>query len=116
MQEAERLCGRVAIMDEGKFIAEGTVAELVDRAALEHTVELDLVHPPSETLRKKMESFGVRLLPQGSYVLTGKTSTQSLPAILAMVVAEGNDVNELNVHRSDLGDVFLHLTGKALRD
>ncbi len=116
MQEAERLCGRLAIMDEGKFIAEGTVDELVERAALEHTVELDLVRAPSEALRKKLESFGARLLPEGSYVLTGKSSTQSLPAMLAMVVADGNDVHELNVHRPDLGDVFLHLTGKALRD
>jgi ABC-2 type transport system ATP-binding protein len=116
MQEAERLCGRLAIMDEGKFIAEGTVDELVEGAALEHTVELDLVRAPSEALRKKMESFGARLLPEGSYVLTGKSSTQSLPAMLAMVVADGNDVHELNVHRPDLGDVFLHLTGKGLRD
>jgi len=116
MQEAERLCGRLAIMDEGKFIAEGTVDELVESAALEHTVELDLVHAPTEALRKKMESLGARLLPGGSYVLTGKSSTQSLPAMLAMVVADGNDVHELNVHRPDLGDVFLHLTGKGLRD
>ncbi len=116
MQEAERLCTRIAIMDEGKFIAEGTVDELVDRAALEHTVELDLARPASAELRQKLESCGVRSLPEGQFVLTGKSSTQSLPAILAMVVADGNDVHELNVHRPDLGDVFLHLTGKGLRD
>ncbi len=116
MQEAERLCGRVAIMDEGKFIAEGTVDELVDRAALEHTVELDLVRPATEKLRQKLESLGGVSRPLGGYFFTGKSSSQSLPAILAMVVAEGNDVHKLNVHRPDLGDVFLHLTGKALRD
>ena len=116
MQEAERLCGRVAIMDEGKFIAEGTVDELVDRSALEHTVELDLARPASAELRQKLESLGVRSLPEGQFILTGKSSTQSLPAILVMVVADGNDVHELNVHRPDLGDVFLHLTGKGLRD
>lgn len=116
MQEAERLCERLAIMDEGTFIAEGTVAELVSQSALEHTVELDLVSPASRNLHGKLESFGARLLPEGSYVLTGKTSTQSLPAILATVVADGNDVHELKVHRPDLGDVFLHLTGKELRD
>jgi len=116
MQEAERLCERLAIMDEGRFIAEGTVAELVSQSALEHTVELDLVRPAGKNLHTKLESFGARWLPEGSCVLTGKTSTQSLPAILAMVVADGNDVHELEVHRPDLGDVFLHLTGKELRD
>ncbi len=116
MQEAERLCGRVAIMDEGKFIAEGTIDELVDRSALEHTVELDLVRPATEKLRQKLESLGGVSRPLGGYFFTGKSSSQSLPAILAMVVAEGNDVHKLNVHRPDLGDVFLHLTGKALRD
>lgn len=116
MHEAERLCGRLAIMDEGTFIAEGTVDELVAEAALEHTVELDLVHPANETLKQKLESFGARIRPLGGFLLTGESTTQSLPAILAMVVAEGNDVAMLNVHRPDLGDVFLHHTGKALRD
>ncbi len=116
MQEAERLCGRVAIMDEGQFIAEGTVDELVDRSALEHTVELDLVRPATEKLRQKLESLGGVSRSLGGYFFTGKSSTQSLPAILAIVVAEGNDVHKLNVHRPDLGDVFLHLTGKGLRD
>jgi len=116
MQEAERLCGRLAIMDEGRFIAEGTVDELVDGAALEHTVELDLVKPVTDTLQRKLDELGGVMRPLGGYFFTGKDSTQSLPAILAMVVAEGNDVHKLNVHRPDLGDVFLHLTGKALRD
>ncbi|MGH9323227.1 MAG: hypothetical protein ACRD3V_25510, partial [Vicinamibacteria bacterium] len=39
-----------------------------------------------------------------------------LPELLALVAAEGNEVEELQVHRPNLGDVFLHLTGKALRD
>jgi ABC-2 type transport system ATP-binding protein len=116
MQEAERLCGRLAIMDEGEFVAEGTVDELVDGAALEHTVELDLVQPPTDTLRAKLRELGGVERPLGGYFFTGKESTKSLPAILAMVVAEGNDVHKLSVHRPDLGDVFLHLTGKALRD
>ena len=116
MQEAERLCGRLAIMDEGKFIAEGTVDELVERAALQHTVELDLVRPVTETLQQKLESLGGVSRPLGGYFFRGESSTQSLPAVLAMVVAEGNDVHKLNVHRPDLGDVFLHLTGKGLRD
>ncbi len=116
MEEAERLCGRLAIMDDGQFVAEGTVDELVKRAALEHTVELDLLHPASAELQKNLESYGARSIPDKKYVFTGESSTQALPAILAVVVADGNDVHELNVHRPDLGDVFLHLTGKALRD
>jgi len=41
---------------------------------------------------------------------------RSLPELLALVGSEGNEVQELNVHRPNLGDVFLQLTGKALRD
>jgi ABC-2 type transport system ATP-binding protein len=116
MEEAQRLCRRLAIMDDGRFVAEGTVDELVKSAALEHTVELDLLHPASAELQKSLESYGARSIPDKKYVFTGASSTQALPAILAVVVADGNDVHELNVHRPDLGDVFLHLTGKALRD
>ena len=61
------------------------------------------------------QTYLVRI-PLGGYFFRGESSTQSLPAVLAMVVAEGNDVHKLNVHRPDLGDVFLHLTGKGLRD
>lgn len=116
MDEAERLCDRLVIMDEGRFVAEGSVAELVGGSSLERSLELELEREPNEALACRLNALGARSNKARSYLLTGKDAMRSLPDLLALVAAEANDVRELNVHRANLGDVFLQLTGKALRD
>lgn len=116
LDEAERLCDRIAIMDEGSIIANGSVDELLGHASLERTLELELVRKPREDLGAKLDALGARLVAERSYSIAGAEAMRMLPELLALVAAEGNDVHELRVHRPNLGDVFLHLTGKALRD
>ncbi len=116
MDEAERLCDRLVIMDEGCLIAEGSVEELVARTSLERSLELQLERPPKERLARRLSALGAHPQNARTYLLTGKDRMRALPALLALVATEGNEVQELNVQRPNLGDVFLQLTGKALRD
>ena len=116
MDEAERLCDRIVIMDEGCLIAEGSVEDLVARSSLERSLELQLERAPNETLAGRLSALGAHPRDARTYLIPGKATMRSLPDLLALVASEGNEVQELNVHRPNLGDVFLHLTGKALRD
>ena len=116
MDEAERLCDRLVIMDEGCLIAEGSVEDLIARSSLERSLELQLERPPNETLARRLSALGANPQNTRTYLFTGKATMRSLPDLLALVASEGNEVKELNVHRPNLGDVFLQLTGKALRD
>ena len=116
MDEAERLCDRLVIMDEGCLIAEGSVEELVARSSFERSLELQLELPPNETLARRLSALGAHVQNARTYRLTGKDKMRCVPDLLALVASEGNEVQELNVHRPNLGDVFLQLTGKALRD
>jgi linearmycin/streptolysin S transport system ATP-binding protein len=116
MEEAERLCHRVAIMDEGGIVAEGSVKELCALAGKEPTVEVVLSRMPGDELRRKLSQLGAWAGEPTSYRILGAGAEKLLPELLALVASEGNVVEELRMHRPNLGDAFLHLTGKALRD
>ncbi len=116
LEEAERLCGRIAILDEGRVAAEGTVAELRALAGEEPTVVIVLARPPGAELAAKLAERAAISEDPGRFHLQGAGAERLLPEILALAAAEGNEVEELLLHRPNLGDVFLRLTGKALRD
>jgi ABC-2 type transport system ATP-binding protein len=118
MEEAERLCDRIGIIDHGKLIAEGTRAELVsmvgegDQVRLSATGDLagaaaDLAARPWVRQAKALD---------GSIDLVVENARSELPAILTDVAAAGVTVKSVEVTEPDLEAVFLHLTGRALRD
>jgi ABC-2 type transport system ATP-binding protein len=94
MEEAERLCDRIGIIDEGRIQAEGTRRELVELIGGRDRVTL--VAGKIEILVTEARSI--------------------LPAILSTATAEGATIRSVEVVEPDLEAVFLHLTGKALRD
>jgi ABC-2 type transport system ATP-binding protein len=118
MEEAERLCDRVAIIDEGKIRAEGTRRELVALVG-----EKDRVHiAGSGDLNAAVES--VRTIGGVSGASTSDSEIEVLavdaaailPEILSRVTAAGGSISSVEVVEPNLEAVFLHLTGKALRD
>ena len=118
MEEAERLCDRVGIIDEGRIIAEGTRRELVALVG-----ELDKVTlAASGDLRKAAEAGraieGVRQVTvhEDGLDLLVVDAHRLLPRILEAVSADGIAVRSVGVIEPDLEAVFLHLTGKALRE
>lgn len=118
MEEVERLCDRVYIMDHGKIIASGTKEELKNILSNEETIWIEL-NRPNEAFFQELKSFdgtrkafeteqGIKLiLPKGSRVL-GKVFQASERHRVQIV--------NVNVQTPSLEDVFLHLTGRKLRD
>jgi ABC-2 type transport system ATP-binding protein len=117
MEEAERLCDRVGIIDLGQLKAEGTRRELVamvgqrDRVRFTATGDLEAASRAAAGLAPVVES-GVR---DGGIDLIVDEARHALPRIL-QAVAEEAAVTGVEVAEPNLEAVFLHLTGKALRD
>jgi ABC-2 type transport system ATP-binding protein len=118
MEEAERLCDRVGIIDLGELKAEGTRAELValvgehDRVRLGGVGDLDAAAAACRGLAAvraaSVENGGLQLIVEQARTV--------LPELLQTVVANGFAVDAVEVDEPDLEAVFLQLTGKALRD
>jgi ABC-2 type transport system ATP-binding protein len=116
MEEAERLCDRVAIIDEGKIRAEGTRRELVSLVG-----EKDRVTITGDVTAARDAVIGVRGVSEvspGEHQLDilAEDAGAILPELLARVSAAGANITGVEVVEPNLEAVFLHLTGKALRD
>jgi ABC-2 type transport system ATP-binding protein len=118
MEEAERLCDRVGIIDEGRIRAEGTRRELVEMIGRRDTVRLAATGDLAAAAQAAAALTGVHDAAQkdGSLELLVADARGMLPALLAAVSAAGAAVKSVDVVEPDLEAVFLHLTGKALRD
>ena len=116
MEEAERLCDRVGIIDEGKIKAEGTRRQLVsivgekDRIVI--TGELNSV---ADRLRE-MEAVDDVFVSDHRLDVMVREASSVLPALLVRVAEAGGVVSSVEIEEPNLEAVFLHLTGKALRD
>jgi ABC-2 type transport system ATP-binding protein len=117
LQEAEDLCDRVAIMDEGQVVACGTLPELLTMSRATEVVELRLLEP-LETLDPLRSLDGVRSVEAVGHELRVFTTRaqQALPKIYRTVATLGHSIVRTRVTPVTLDDVFLELTGKELRD
>ncbi len=118
MEEAERLCDRVAIIDGGKIRAEGTRRELVQLVGQRDTINLGVVgsaHRLADALEHISEIESVSAA-EGSVELLVEGASTLLPRILDAAQQAEVGVSGVEVVEPNLESVFLHLTGKALRD
>ncbi len=117
MEEAERLCERVAVMDHGKIIAQGTPRELIASIGVEHVVEFSAGNAALD-LAGVRTMAGVREVrsENGSVLLQVTELHRSVPALLEELGRQGVPLTELRTHSATLEDVFVHLTGRHLRD
>ena len=118
MDEAERLCDRVAIVDHGKVIALGSPAELIARIGGEHFIEFRIEEGtplPDDDLRGLAAVVHVRR-EEGSYCLAVTAPHLTLPALLEFLQARGCTLARLTTRHASLEDVFVTLTGRHLRD
>ena len=115
---AERLCDRVGIIDEGEVKAEGTRRELVDLVGGEDVVRLEATGELGQAATALEGLDGVRRVDvqAGTLQVVTTGAARLLPAIVERVAAAGGGVARVEVSEPDLESVFLHLTGKALRD
>ncbi len=118
MEEAERLCDRVGIIDQGRLIAEGTRAELVglvgerDRVRLTAGGDLEAAARAMAAM-PEVDDAGGR---DGQIDLVVSGARNLLPRLLSAAASAGASVTAVEVTEPNLEAVFLHLTGRALRD
>ena len=115
MEEAERLCGRIVLLDGGAVMAEGTTAELVAAAHLVPRIRVATRSALPDGWLPDVP--GARLVGRSGGRLEVEVHELSdAPAVMLAAARDGGEVVELAVHRPDLADVFFALTGRALRD
>ena len=118
MEEAERLCKRVGIIDHGKIVAEGTRRELIelvgqhDRIRLRASGDLEA----GATATREIEGVMEVAAGDGALELIVERAGDSLTSILGAVVKAGVSVSSVDIDEPNLEAVFLHMTGRALRD
>ncbi len=119
MEEAERLCDRVAVMDHGRVIALGSPRDLIASLGADHVIEFAVCDearlPPEDTLASLPGVIEIR--HDGSRLsLTVTELHRALPALMAELQRRGVEMTELVTHQATLEDLFLSLTGRRLRD
>jgi ABC-2 type transport system ATP-binding protein len=120
MDEAQQLCDRVAIVDQGQVIAIGSPAELIRSLSAEHFVIVDAARAPVDedilavpdvaAVERQEDGGSVRLL------LTVKSVHRALPSLLQLYSAREIAIDGLSTRHATLEDVFVHLTGRHLRE
>ena len=118
MDEAERLCDRLAIMDRGKVIARGSPRELIASVGLEHVVEFSTGSSRAVDLEMVRGLAGVRDVrtEDGGVRLQASALHEVVPALLEGLAQRGLPLTELRTRSATLEDVFVSLTGRHLRD
>ena len=118
MEEAEVLCNRIYIMDQGRIIASGTPEELKSILLSENTIELKAEFLPPPFVEALRRLPGVRSLSsegQTATLIAPKTA-HLLDDLFRLAREHGVTVTSVNIQSPSLEDVFLHLTGRTLRD
>jgi ABC-2 type transport system ATP-binding protein len=116
IEEAERLCDRVAIVDQGKVIALGSPRELKTRSANTTRIEVRLSKPASDGSLQKLDGVVDAREVDGGFVLHCQRPPQAIVALVKHLEAEGNELVSLEIATPSLEDVFIELTGRRLRD
>ncbi len=118
MDEAERLCDRVAIIDHGKVIALGTPAELIVKVGGEHLIEFALENGPpvEEAALRELPGVASVRRQDNAWCLAVEAPHVTLPALLQRVQAEKRPLARLTTRHASLEDVFVSLTGRHLSD
>ena len=119
MEEAERLCRRVAIMDHGKMLACGTRRELVSMVDEHDKVRISVSGDTVGTVEVLSRNHGVSaasLIDDRTIECLVDNASKRLPELIAALGDQGLSITEIQVVEPSLDSVFLHITGTALRD
>jgi ABC-2 type transport system ATP-binding protein len=116
IEEAERLCDRVAIVDAGRVIALGTPRELKQASAGTTRIEVRLARPVMDGALARLDGVADCREFDGAYVLHSRRPPQTIVALVKQLEAENNELQSLEMFPPSLEDVFIELTGRRLRD
>ena len=120
MEEAQNLCERLAIMDQGRLVAVDTPANLISRLGATYSVKVVLANPLTDAQIAAFDD-GVEVVQgqfqdKNTYLLRLKDSSKSLGPVLEQIGKNGSGLEHMEITPVTLEDVFLELTGKGLLD
>jgi ABC-2 type transport system ATP-binding protein len=116
IEEAERLCDRVAIVDQGRIIATGSPRELKHASAGTTRIEVRLAKPVVNGALGTLDGVADCREFEGTYVLHSSRAPQTIVALVKRLESESNELQSLEMFSPSLEDVFIELTGRRLRD
>jgi ABC-2 type transport system ATP-binding protein len=116
IEEAEKLCDHVAIVDHGQVIAMGTPRELKQRSAGKTRIEIRLARPEPDRALGQLEAVSGVHATDGLYVVQSTAVPRTIVALVKYLEAQGNELAGLEIATPSLEDVFLEITGRRLRD
>ena len=116
IEEAERLCDRVAIIDYGRVIKIGTPRELKHSSAGTTRIEVRLAKPVKNGVLGKLDAVANAREFDGTYVLHSTRAPLTIVALVKQLESDNNELQSLEMFSPSLEDVFIELTGRRLRD
>lgn len=118
MEEAEALCTRICIMDEGSIIASGSQQELVElvKEKTQINIKLDSISDNMPQIFKEIPGVFEAAIHEDTVTLFGENGDMLLAEIISRLSKENSRIQSIDIQKPNLEAVFLHLTGKALRD
>ncbi|MBZ0113274.1 MAG: ABC transporter ATP-binding protein [Thermoanaerobaculia bacterium] len=120
MEEASRLCDRVAVIDRGRRLAQGTPTQLIASLGAEHVVELETTGDANGGIEASLfeDLPGVESVARidGAWRLTVREIAPLLAPLLALLAGRGLEASRLATHHATLEDVFLALAGRGLTE
>jgi ABC-2 type transport system ATP-binding protein len=116
IEEAERLCDRVAIVDHGKIIKTGTPRELKQSSAGTTRIEVRLARPATEASLRALEGVSDVRTMGDVYVLYAARAPQAIVSLVKHLEVDNNELQTMEMYSPSLEDVFIELTGRRLRE
>ena len=116
IEEAERLCDRVAIVDHGKIIKTGTPRELKQSSAGTTRIEVRLARPAAEEALRSLDGVSDFRAMGDVYVLYASRAPQAIVSLVKHLEADNNELQSMEMYSPSLEDVFIELTGRRLRE
>lgn len=116
MEEAERLCERVAIIDHGELIATDRPDRLVSQHFSEEAIEFQLDQPPGDEVLRQLAGATNVVTENGKVTVYSSSVPATISALMEMAKQRDMKLTDLYVRRATLEDVFLKLTGRRIRD
>ncbi len=118
LEEADQLCNRIGIIDHGKLIALGTPAELRQKIGMSTVLEVEAERESLPKVEQIFRKLGMEPKISGNKVIApaGAKPVERVEKVLQLLSAGRIDVHNVNMHEPTIDDVFLKLTGSAVRD